>query len=48
MEEQKVGIVVKCFAKPNVAAVELTVGLLKVCDTVRMYNSGRGIMRTNM
>ncbi len=34
MEELKVGTVVKFFAKPGVAAIELTDGALRVGDTV--------------
>lgn len=37
MEEQKVGIVIKYFAKPNVAAIELTDGSLKVGDTIHIH-----------
>ncbi|MDY6953530.1 MAG: EF-Tu/IF-2/RF-3 family GTPase [Thermodesulfobacteriota bacterium] len=35
MEEEKVGKVQKFFAKPSVAAVEITAGVLKVGDVVR-------------
>jgi len=35
MEEEKVGKVQKFFAKPGVAAVEVTAGVLKVGDVVR-------------
>ncbi|MDY6988534.1 MAG: EF-Tu/IF-2/RF-3 family GTPase [Thermodesulfobacteriota bacterium] len=35
MEEEKVGKVQKFFAKPSVAAVEVTAGVLKVGDVVR-------------
>jgi putative protease len=35
MEEEKVGRVQKFFAKPSVAAVEITAGVLKVGDVVR-------------
>ncbi len=37
MEEIKIGIIVKYFAKPNVAAIELTDGSLKVGDTIRIH-----------
>ncbi|HOT44458.1 MAG TPA: translation elongation factor-like protein [Spirochaetota bacterium] len=37
MEEQKVGIVIKYFAKPSVAAIELTEGSLKVGDTIHVH-----------
>ena len=32
MEEEKVGIVQKFFAKPSVAAVEVTAGVLRIGD----------------
>jgi len=35
MEEEKVGKVQKFFAKPSVAAVEVTAGFLKVGDVIR-------------
>lgn len=35
MEEMKVGTVVKFFAKPGVAAIEITEGEVKVGDTLR-------------
>jgi putative protease len=34
MEKEKVGEVKKFFAKPSVAAVEVTAGLLKIGDTL--------------
>ena len=37
MKETKIGIVVKYFAKPEVAAIELTEGSLKAGDKVRFY-----------
>ncbi|OHD63114.1 MAG: hypothetical protein A2176_08415 [Spirochaetes bacterium RBG_13_51_14] len=37
MEEQKIGVVVKFFTKPSVAAIELTDGLLKVGDTIHIH-----------
>jgi translation initiation factor IF-2 len=37
MEEVKIGIIVKYFAKPNVAAIELTDGSLNVGDTIRIH-----------
>jgi translation initiation factor IF-2 len=46
MEEQKVGIVVKYFAKPNVAAIELTDGSLKVGDTVRIHGHSTDFEQT--
>lgn len=46
MEEQKVGIVVKYFAKPNVAAIELTDGSLKVGDTVRFHGHSTDFQQT--
>jgi translation initiation factor IF-2 len=36
MEEVKIGLVVKYFAKPEVAAIELTDGSLKVGDTIHI------------
>ena len=36
MEEIKVGTVVKYFAKPSVAAINLSDGPLKVGDTIRI------------
>jgi len=35
MAEEKIGEVVKFFAKPSVAAVKITAGELKVGDTVK-------------
>jgi translation initiation factor IF-2 len=46
MEEQKVGIVVKYFAKPNVAAIELTDGSLKVGDTIRVHGHSTDFQQT--
>ncbi|MBN2157806.1 MAG: translation elongation factor-like protein [Spirochaetes bacterium] len=37
MEEVKVGMVVKFFAKPSVAAIELTDGSLTVGDTIKFH-----------
>lgn len=39
MEEQKIGIVVKFFAKPSVAAIELTDGALKVGETIHIHGN---------
>ena len=36
MEEEKIGEVVKFFAKPCVAAIKLTDGELKIGDTIRI------------
>ena len=46
MEEQKIGIVVKYFAKPNVAAIELTDGSLKVGDTIRIHGHSTDFQQT--
>ncbi|HNW30447.1 MAG TPA: translation elongation factor-like protein [Spirochaetota bacterium] len=46
MEEEKVGIVVKYFAKPNVAAIELTDGSLKVGDTVHIHGHSTDFQQT--
>ena len=46
MEEEKVGIVVKYFAKPNVAAIELTDGSLKVRDTVHIHGHSTDFQQT--
>jgi translation initiation factor IF-2 len=46
MEEQKVGIIVKYFAKPNVAAIELTDGSLKVGDTIRIHGHSTDFQQT--
>lgn len=35
MSEQQVGVVVKFFAKPSVAAIEVTDGAIKLGDTLR-------------
>ncbi len=37
MEEEEVGKVVKFFAKPSVAAIEITAGSLRVGDTIRIH-----------
>jgi translation initiation factor IF-2 len=37
MEEEQVGRIVKYFAKPNVAAIELTDGPLKVGDIIHIH-----------
>ena len=37
MKETKIGIVVKYFAQPQVAAIELTDGSLKVGDKIRFH-----------
>lgn len=37
MEETKVGVIVKFFAKPSVAAIELTDGSIKVGDTIHVH-----------
>ncbi len=36
MDEEQVGKVVKFFAKPSVAAVEITAGTLRVGDTIHI------------
>ncbi len=36
MPEEKVGKVVKFFAKPSVAAIEVTDGVLSVCDKIKI------------
>jgi translation initiation factor IF-2 len=36
MEEEKVGLVIKYFAKPGVAAIELTDGSLSLGDKIRI------------
>lgn len=36
MEEEKVGVVIKYFAKPEVAAIELTDGSLSLGDKIRI------------
>ena len=36
MDEELVGKVVKFFSKPSVAAVEITSGILRVGDTIRI------------
>jgi len=36
MTEEKIGEVVKFFAKPSVAAVKITDGVLKVGDTIKV------------
>lgn len=36
MDEEQVGKVVKFFAKPSVAAVEVTAGALRIGDTIRI------------
>jgi translation initiation factor IF-2 len=36
MEEEEIGKVVKFFAKPSVAAIEITAGSLRVGDTIRI------------
>ena len=36
MDEVKVGVVIKFFAKPSVAAIDLTEGPLKVGDTIHI------------
>ncbi len=37
MAEEKIGEVVKFFAKPSVAAVKLTEGELRVGDTIKIF-----------
>ena len=37
MAEEKVGEVVKFFAKPSVAAVKITEGELRVQDTIKIF-----------
>jgi putative protease len=36
MDEEQIGTVVKFFAKPSVAAIEVTAGQLRVGDTIRI------------
>ena len=36
MDEEQIGKVVKFFAKPSVAAVEITGGTLRIGDTIRI------------
>lgn len=36
MDEEQIGKVVKFFAKPSVAAVEITAGVLRIGDTIRI------------
>ena len=36
MEEEKIGLVIKYFAKPEVAAIELTDGALSLGDKIRI------------
>jgi len=36
MAEEKVGEIVKFFAKPSVAAIKITACELKVCDTIKI------------
>ena len=36
MEEERIGKVVKYFAKPSVAAVEMTAGVLRVGDSIHI------------
>ena len=36
MAEEKIGKIVKFFAKPSVAAIEITDGILSVGDTVKI------------
>ena len=36
MDEEQIGKVVKFFAKPSVAAVEITAGTLRIGDTIRI------------
>jgi putative protease len=36
MEEEKIGVVIKFFAKPSVAAINLTDGSLKAGDTIHI------------
>lgn len=37
MAEEKIGEVVKFFAKPSVAAVKITEGEIKVNDTIKIF-----------
>lgn len=46
MEEQKIGIVVKFFAKPSVAAIELTDGSLTVGETIHIHGSSTDFQQT--
>ncbi len=46
MEDVKIGVVVKFFAKPGVAAIELTDGPLKVGDTIRFKGHSTDFQQT--
>lgn len=46
MAEEKVGEVVKFFAKPCVAAIKITVGELKVGDTIKITGHTTDITNT--
>lgn len=37
MSEEQVGVIVKFFAKPSVAAMEVTKGPIKIGDTLRYH-----------
>ena len=36
MDEEQIGTVVKFFSKPSVAAVEITSGILRIGDSIRI------------
>jgi len=46
MAEEKIGEVVKFFAKPCVAAIKLTVGEVKVGDTIKITGHTTSITNT--
>jgi putative protease len=46
MSEEKIGVVFKFFAKPSVAAIELTDGGLKVGDKIHILGHTTDIMQT--
>ena len=46
MAEEKIGEVVKFFAKPCVAAIKLTVGEVKVGDTIKIAGHTTSITNT--
>ncbi|MCK7508638.1 MAG: hypothetical protein MZV70_34480 [Desulfobacterales bacterium] len=41
MAEEKIGEIVKFFAKPSVAAIKITAGELKVGDTIKIVGNIR-------
>lgn len=46
MAEEKIGEVVKFFAKPSVAAVKITEGELNVQDTVKIFGHTTDLTQT--